>query len=83
MKDIEYWIWLSRIEGLNPKILNELLEKYNNPKTIWNKTREELLEDGIKEKHINEITNSNYRKNLDKYLKYMNQKNEELLVRQC
>jgi len=80
MKDIEYWIWLSRIEGLNPKILNELLEKYNNPKTIWNKTREELLEDGIKEKHINEITNSNYRKNLDKYLKYMNQNNIEIIT---
>jgi len=80
MKDIEYWIWLSRIEGLNPKFSNDLLEKYNNPKTIWNKTREELLEDGIKEKNINEITNSNYRKNLDKYLKYMNQNNIEIIT---
>ena len=44
MKDIEYWIWLSRIEGLNPKLLNELLQKYDNPKALWNKTKEELIE---------------------------------------
>ena len=75
MKDIEYWIWLSRIEGLNPKFLNDLLEKYSNPKIIWNKTKEELLEDGIKEKYVNEIINIIYRKNLDKYLKYMNENN--------
>ena len=43
MKDSEYWIWLSRIEGLNPKILNDLIEKYNNPKEIWNKTKEEYF----------------------------------------
>jgi len=80
MKDIEYWIWLSRIEGLNPKFLNNLLEKYNNPKEIWNKTKEELIEDGIKEKHASEITNSNYRQNLDKYLKYMNENNIQIIT---
>ena len=80
MKDIEYWIWLSRIEGLNPKILNNLLEKYDNPKTIWNKTKEELLEDGIKEKYIDELTNIIYRQNLDKYLKYMNENNIEIIT---
>ena len=34
MKDIEYWIWLSRIEGLNPKILNNLLEIPSKPFAI-------------------------------------------------
>ena len=80
MKDIEYWIWLSRIEGLNPKFLNNLLNKYSNPKTIWNKTKEELLEDGIKEKFVDEITNTIYRKNLDKYLKYMNENNIDVIT---
>ena len=80
MKDIEYWIWLSRIEGLNPKFLNNLLEKYKNPETIWNKTKEDLIEDGIKEKYAYEITNANYRQNLDKYLKYMNKNNIEIIT---
>ena len=80
MKDIEYWIWLSRIEGLNPKFLNDLLEKYGNPKIIWDKTKQELLEDGVKEKYANEITNIIYRQNLDKYSKYMNEKNIEIIT---
>ena len=80
MKDIEYWIWLSRIEGLNPKFLNDLLGKYKNPKTIWNRTKEELLEDGIKEKYVEEITNINYRQSLDKYIKYMNENNIEIIT---
>ena len=80
MKDIEYWIWLSRIEGLNPKFLNDLLDKYGNPKGIWDKTKEELLADGIKEKCANDITNIIYRKNLDKYLKYMNENNIDIIT---
>ena len=71
MIDSEYWIWLSRIEGLNPKVLNNLLKKYESPKVLWNKTKEQLVEEGLKESYANEITNSIYRKNLDKYLKYM------------
>lgn len=80
MKDIEYWIWLSRIEGLNPKILNYLLEKYGNPKTIWDKSKEELLKDGIKEKYVDEIIKKDYRQNLDKYLKYMKENNIEIIT---
>lgn len=80
MEDIEYWIWLSRIEGLNPKFLNDLLEKYKNPKIIWSKTKEELIVDEIKEKYVNEITNSIYRENLDKYLKYMNENSIEIIT---
>jgi len=80
MKDIEYWIWLSRIEGLNPKFSNDLLNRYNNPKTIWDKTKEELLQDGIKEKYADEIVNTIYRQNLDKYLKYMNENDIDVIT---
>lgn len=73
MKEIEYWIWLSRIEGVNPKVLNDLLKKYNEPKVLWNKTKEELLEDGIKEKYVYEILDNKYKENLNLYLKYMNE----------
>lgn len=80
MKDIEYWIWLSRIEGLNPKFLNDLLEKYKSPKIIWEKTKEELIEDGIKEIYVKEITNEFYRQGLNRYLNYMKQNNIELIT---
>ncbi len=80
MEDIKYWIWLSRVEGLNPKILNDLIEKYGSPKVLWKKTKEELICEGIKEVHANEITNNAYRQNLDKYLKYMNDNNIEIIT---
>lgn len=80
MKDIEYWIWLSRIEGLNPKFLNDLLEKYKSPKIIWEKTKEELIEDGIKEIYVKEITNEFYRQGLNRYLNYMKQNNIEMIT---
>ena len=80
MIDIEYWIWLSRIEGLNPKILNDLLEKYNSPKILWNKTKEQLLEEGLKEAYAKEITNNIYRNNLDKYLKYMKENHIDVIT---
>lgn len=80
MQDSEYWIWLSRIEGLNPKILNDLLAKYTSPKVLWNTTKEQLLEDGLKESYASEITNNIYRPNLDKYLKYMKDNCIDLLT---
>lgn len=79
MKDIKYWIWLSRLEGLSPKTLMELLERYKTPKELCNKTKEELILDGIKEKQADEIVNPKYRHNLDKYLEYMNNNNIELI----
>lgn len=79
MEDIKYWIWLSRLEGLSPKTLMELLERYKTPKKLWNKTKEELILDGIKEKQADEIVNPKCRHNLDKYLEYMNNNNIELI----
>ena len=68
MKNAEYWIWLSRIEGISSKILIELLNKYKSPKILWNKTKEELIEDGIKEDYAEKLIDSSCRTNLDKYL---------------
>lgn len=80
MEDIKYWIWLSRLEGINPKILKNLLDKYNNPKVLWNKTKEELIKNDIKEVHANEITNNVYRQDFDKYLKYMKENHIDLIT---
>ncbi len=75
MKDLKYWIWFSRIENITPKKQLDLLKKFVEPKVIYNKTKEELIANDIKEKDALKITNESYRKNLDKYIEYM-QKND-------
>ena len=80
MEDIEYWIWISRIEDLTPKFLINLLEKYKTPNNIWKKTKEELINDGIKAEYANKIADIKYRVNLDKYKKYMQKNNIDLLT---
>lgn len=80
MKDMEYWIWLSRIEGLSPKLVWDLIQKYNNPKNLWNKTKEELISDGLKEIYADRITDNEFKTNLDKYLKYMKENNIEIIT---
>lgn len=71
MNDLKYWIWLSRIDNLTPKKILDLLNKFGEPKLIFNKTKEELISSGIKEKDAIEILKEKYKKNLDKYLEYM------------
>lgn len=73
---MKYWIWLSRIEGLGPIKTKELLEKYKTPEKIWELNKEQLLNiNGIGEKVAQQILNEQYRKNLDKYIAYMEKYN--------
>lgn len=80
MEELKYWIWFSKIENLTPKDLIKLLEKFKNPKNIFNKTKEELVLEGIKEKQVDEITNPKYKCNLDKYIEYMLKNNIEIIT---
>lgn len=80
MKNIEYWIWLSRIENLSPIILMKLLKKYKNPKKIWDAKKQELIKILKKEELVDSILNEKYRNNLDKYVLYMNQNNIDIIT---
>ena len=80
MKDAKYWIWFSRIENLTPKNLIELLIKFETPKNIFNKTKEEFIANGVKEKDAEKITDIKYKCNLDKYLEYMQKNDIEMLT---
>lgn len=80
MKDAKYWIWFSRIENLTPKKIIELLIKFETPKNIFNKTKEELIASGVKEKEVDKITDTKYKCNLDKYLEYMQKNDIEMLT---
>ena len=67
-----YWIWLSRIEGLEPVKIKQLLDKYQTPEKIWKLQKEELLQiKGIGEKMVIQILERKYRENLEQYKAYM------------
>lgn len=68
----KYWIWLSRIEGLGPIKIKQLLEIYKTPEEIWKLTKEELIKTkGIGEIIANQILDEKYRMNLEQYVEYM------------
>lgn len=80
MNEIQYWIWLSRIEKLGSIKTQKLLKKYGHPKNIWNAKKEELLKvEGIGEETAKQILKEEYRINLNKYEKYMKEHNIELI----
>lgn len=67
-----YWIWLSRIEGLGPIKIKQLLEIYKSPEQIWKLSKKELVAiKGIGEKLAEKILDLSYRENLNKYIEYM------------
>lgn len=69
---MKYWVWLSRIEGLGPIKIENLLEKYKTPEKIWNLNKSELMQiKGIGENIANNILKKEYRENLEQYVKYM------------
>jgi len=80
MEDLKYWIWLSRIENLSPKKILNLLKKYGNPEILYNKTKEDLINENLKEKEIEEILNAEYKTNLDKYCEYMQKNNIQIIT---
>ncbi len=80
MNEIQYWIWISRIEKLGSIKIQKLLEIYRTPKNIWNATKEELLKiEGIGEETAKQILKEEYRIGLERYETYMKQNNIELI----
>lgn len=80
MNEIQYWIWLSRIEKLGSIKIQKLLEMYKNPKNIWSAKKEELLKvNGIGEETTKQILKEEYRIGLDRYERYMKQNSIELI----
>lgn len=79
MEEIKYWIWFSRIENLTPKTQFDLLQKFKTPKNLWNKSEKELIAKQISKKNAKKICEPKYRKNLNKYLEYMQKNKIELI----
>ena len=73
----KYWVWISRIQKIGSVKLKSLLKHFKEPNKIWELSEEELLTiQGIGEQSVKEILKSEYRQNLEKYQKYMEQNNK-------
>lgn len=83
MKDLKYWIWLSKIPGLGSVKTQRLLAAYHHPKEIWNSKKEKLKQiEGIGEKLAGEILKQEYRENLDILQNRMKEEKIELITMQ-
>jgi len=81
MESLKYWVWLSRIENLTKRKLDKLLERYKSVEHIWNiRRKKELLSLGITEALADKIVGEEYRKDLEKYIAYMQKNQIELLT---
>lgn len=79
MENIMYWIWLSKL-NIHPLIKKKLLDIYEEPKNIWDLSIQELKKIGLFDNYINEIKNMENKKNLDKYLSFMQKNNIEIIT---
>lgn len=62
MKEIEYWIWLSSLQGLGAVKARTLLQMYKHPRIIYDMSEQELKDTGIlTDKNIKEILDNQKR----------------------
>ena len=78
MTNLQYWIWLTRLNVSNAT-LHQLLNTYEEPKNIFRLSEQELKKCNIPNEEIGEILNIEKRKKLDKYEKYLTKNNIELI----
>ena len=67
-----YDVWFSNID-ISDKCKIELLNKFSS-KEIWNFSEKNFIEIGILEQNYNRILEVEYKRKLDKYLKYIENK---------
>jgi len=81
MKEEIFWVWLSRIENLDKRKLDKLLERYKDVSNLWNvKNSYELLQLGLTQNLSEKIVDNRYKKDLEKYIQYMRKNDIEILT---
>lgn len=80
MENREYWVWLSKIEGLGSRKIQQLLNQFQIPENIWKAKKSELLQvRGIGEEMAYKIQDQTGRKDLSEYLKQMEKHKIEII----
>lgn len=78
--DLKYWIWFSKLRDISNLKKQKILEKYNSPKELWNKSKQELIKQNfLNKQEIDYILDKGKRNNLEKYINYM-EKNKINLI---
>lgn len=76
-----YWIWLSRLPRIGTKTIEKLLVKYETLEEVYKLDIKELMKnDKIGEKLAQIIVSEEYRKNLDKYIQFMEKKKIKIIT---
>lgn len=71
--ELKYWLWFLKLKKITRSKKEELLNKFKEPKCIYNLPKEELSKEDNKlsKDIIEEILNNKNRNNLEEYIKYM------------
>ena len=72
-EELKYWLWFLNLKKITRSKKEELLNKFKEPKCIYNLPKEELSKEDNKlsKDIIEEILNNKNRNNLEEYIKYM------------
>lgn len=70
MNELDYWLWLSKIE-LNSKLKKDLVLNYRDPERIFNLTKKELAESNISNENIHCLLDKKFRKKDNTYKNYI------------
>ncbi|MDF2986906.1 MAG: protecting protein DprA [Eubacterium sp.] len=66
MREIDYWIWLSSLEGLGPVKAGKLLNTYQHPGIIYNLTETELKQNRqLTPRNVGELMNAEKRERVN------------------
>ena len=80
IEEKKYWVWFSLIKNIGVKRKQILLEKFLNPKKIYNLNKKQLLKvKGIGESLVNDILNIETKKEVEKHIEYMNINNIDII----
>lgn len=85
MSDKVYWVWLSGIPGIGAKRFQKLIERFGEPKNVWEASESDLLDMGnvIGYKNIDEIIKSRTPENEEKAFKIVNNKDVNVYTLLC
>ena len=80
IEEKKYWVWFSLIKNIGIKRKQILLEKFSNPKKIYNLNKKQLLKvKGIGESLADDILNIETKKQVKKHIEYMNKNNINII----
>lgn len=76
-----YWVWLSKLPRVGTKTIEKLLKKYKSLEEIYKLDIDEIMtNENIGERLAQTIVSEEYRKNLDKYIEYMEKEKIDIIA---